>query len=298
MTGFKFEDYLNGNLPEPERRALEQRLAEDSVLREELKEEEALLARLKRQMLRERVEAAMQENRGADPSGAPSRRWLWAGLAIILAVFLAWWMPGRRGPGLPEAEPALEQPAGPVEEKEEILPAEQLPSEREPQPPIAQRDAPSPAENPARSGLRGAGERPAASPAAEAVRQLQLPVAVEAVPPPLHVAAKLAQKGRYRQAAEALALLGQEGMAGDTLAFLYAFCLLKQEKGLEAARYFARLDAPGNTFAEESQWGLALCWLLAGQEAWAAEQLEAISGQPEHPQTAAAADLLEKLKQQ
>ncbi len=295
MMGFKFEDYINGNLPEPERRALEQRLAADPALRAQLEEEEALLARLKRQMLREQVEAAMREGRETDSARTPSRWWFWGALAILLAVFLAWWVLGRSAPGSLEAEPELEQPAGPPEEKEEILQAEQLPPAQEPHLPIAQRDASSPAEDPPRSGLRGAGETPAAGPAAEVVRQLQLPVAVEAVPLPFQPAAELARKGRYRQAGEALSLLEQEGMAGDTLAFLRAFCLLKQENGLEAARYFVRLEASGGALAEEAQWGLALSWLLAGQEAWAEEQLQAVIGQPGHPRATAAAGLLREL---
>lgn len=105
----------------------------------------------------------------------------------------------------------------------------------------------------------------------------------------------MARQGRYR---DAQVLLEQEETAGDTLLFLHAFCLLKQEQGLEAACYFTRLEQPGTAFAEESQWGLALSWLLADQEAWAAEQLEAIAGQAGHLRAAAAAEVIEQLKQQ
>lgn len=104
-----------------------------------------------------------------------------------------------------------------------------------------------------------------------------------------------ARQGRYRQA---LALLEHEETASAPLLFLQAFCLFKQEQWLEAIRYFTRLEEPGTAFAEESQWDLVLSWLLADQEVWAAEQLEAIAGQAEHPWAAAAAELIEQLKQQ
>ncbi|MCO6492836.1 MAG: hypothetical protein J5I98_30740 [Phaeodactylibacter sp.] len=291
MKGFKFEDYINGNLPEPERRALEQRLAADPALRAQLEEEEELLVRLKRQMLRRQVEAAMK----AEPPASRSRWRIWAALAILAAALLAGWLLSSPGAVSPEARPAQEPPRNPEPKNQEVLPTEELPAKQELPPPIAQRTEPSAPEANASDGLRSAVVTPARALGRTAVRQLQLPVGASASPPLLQPAADLARQGRYR---EAQALLEQEGTAGDTLLFLHAFCLLKQEKGLEAARYFTRLEQPGTAFAEESQWGLALSWLLADQEAWAAEQLEAIAGQAGHPWAAAAAELIEQLKQQ
>lgn len=288
MTSFEFEDYLNGNMPDSERRALEQRLANDPVLQEQLKEEEELLARLKKQMLRERVEAAMKAGRG-NIQPTPSRWWIWAAMAVLLAVMMARWTFG--GDEVSEEEPIQEQPVSP--KAEEALPAEALPPGAPPPGPVAQRTEPSPAEENPQSGLRGLGDAPSAGLGKDAVRQFQITGAAFSLI--FQPAVEQARKGRYREAGEALAELEQQGASSDTLAYLRAFCLLKLENGMEAARYFARLETQAGPFAEEAQWGLALSWLLAGQEAWAEEQLQAITGQREHPRAATAAALLEKL---
>ena len=295
---FQFEDYIAGDLPEDKRRLLEQQLANTTALKAQLQEEEEFMARLKRQMLREKVETAMKPaaKKPRRPGLSPS--WLWAIAVLLLAVFLVWRLWGSFGHDRASEVPPAEQPAATPEPEKGDSPAAPVPSTAQPagrQEPIARQVPPARTGEGPLSGLRGAGDASAGNTAREAIHNLGLPGGVSALPALLQPAGRQIGQGRYQEAGRLLEVAEQQGAAGDTLAFLRGLCLLKQEKGLEAARYFIRLDEPGRAFDAESQWCLALSWLAAGQEGWAVEQLGAIMHLQEHPHRAEAAELLEKL---
>ena len=203
----EFEDYLTGNLSEEERKALEKRLAENPALKAQMQEEKELLARLKRQMLRERVEAAMKTGRQGPPRPSFPPRWLWGALAAFLALLLLWWTWHRPEKGVPQEAPVLEQPAVPERDNERALqPTEPAAGQEQPQESIsgtiAQQARPSgPAESP-QSGLRGGG--PANALGQQAVRQFSLPGTPSSYPIALQAAAGQIRQGKFGEASRTL----------------------------------------------------------------------------------------------
>lgn len=70
------EKYLNGEMGEEERLCFEQKLESSPALRAELEVERALLDRLKTQMLRERIAAALAGGGGENPPEKNNRETL------------------------------------------------------------------------------------------------------------------------------------------------------------------------------------------------------------------------------
>lgn len=294
------EKYLNDEMSPEERAQFEQRLGRDPDLRTELEEQRAFLDRLKTQMLREKIAAALAENGPATPPKRPrGRTWIWMFVLLIVPA-VTFWMLSRDGSPAedpmppPPSEEKQEPPGDPSSPSPQSKEAEGPAPKEQPRPPIAGLPEVEPA--PDRPSVRGKAEDPGEwerfvasvwvtrfEPGAWRQEERYAPVA------------ELLQERQFTDAYVQLQLLEMTLPENDTLHFLKGYCLLEMREGGEALRYFAKL--PGdNPWRQEVEWYSVLALLLQGEREQALTRIRLIAQDAGHPFREEARDVLDRMR--
>jgi hypothetical protein len=290
------EKYLNEEMDEETKRHFDTALANDPALQAEVAEARYFLERLRGQMLREKVAAALKEEETPPPPGFKLRGWRLIGLSLAFALLFFTVLyffqrppsatpPEHPAPGTPEmpfhqqkSAPAPERSQTPVAEKQPPEKTSQLPAEPE--------------------GLRGNDD-----PANEAwlnlvnsVWELRFEWQPADFPARFAPVAAFIKEKDFTQAYVELQTIERESPQNDTLLFLKAHCLTDMRAGKEALRYLDRLSGTEHPWQKETEWLEGLCYLLIGEKQRSRAVFKTIAATPGHPYRTEAQAALRKIR--
>jgi hypothetical protein len=287
------ERYLNDEMSPEERAQFEQNTEQDPAMQAELEQARALLARLKAQLLRERVQRALAADEAASlPTVTTSKRWLWIPLVLLLPVAATMYFAGRDK----DKETTISKDEKDPEDQDSIQTPDVMPEildESALAPPIAQAPA---LILPSGPSVRGEGEAPDNREKLEAaIGDIPFEPKQEAYNERFAPALRLLMEKSFIDAFVQLQLLELQIPDNDTLAFLKGYNLLELGEGQEALRYFGKLP-PGSQWEPEVAWYSILAHLISGQARLAAAKAKVIAGDPSHPFRAEARALLTQIE--
>lgn len=298
------EKYLNDEMSPEERARFERKLERNPELRAEVEAERAFLDRLKTQLLREKIAAALADG-GEDhpPEKTTGKSWIWLLGLLLLATVAAFWVIGWYGNEQPD--PAAPDPPVEMQQTPEVQEVAPMPAEED-APPSApaqeQKPARPIAENPTvpphanQPGVRGEEIEPGDwGKLVESVWVTRFEPKTGEYGERFAPVADLLKAKKFTDAFVQLTLLERQAPGNDTLAFLKGYCLLEMREGEEALRYFGKLEK-GNLWGEEVEWFSLLAHLLAGERERALNAAEKIAGRRGHRYRAKAEKVVEKLK--
>ncbi|HRI61129.1 MAG TPA: hypothetical protein PK228_15425 [Saprospiraceae bacterium] len=263
------EAYLAGELTPGEQAIWDAELAQNPDLRAEVERLRELGEHLHTLRIEERVAQALRAHPAQEPPPTKrvrQKKWglpvFLLSLAFLVTGGFAWWFTRPRT--APPAEPAPQSAPPPQQQSPPPAPAPLLETKPSPSKPIAQ-NSPT---VPAMPNMRGQGD-----PLPAELQRLLESVWFTAYDTlAAHYASRFQPavaaltRQDYPAAFVALRPLEKATPGNDTLAYLKGICLLEMGEGAEAARYFSRMDSPGQQRQAEALWLSGLGYLLAGEK--------------------------------
>lgn len=284
-----FDQYLNGEMNNGERRRFEQALSADPALQAELRVREGL-----RQLrLEQKVRQVATDRKGWEHKRNWRRLLLGCALAGLVGLAVFVWVRKEPIPPTPPSSqwptqetPAVE-PSQPTE-KEEVAPT--LPEKKEGKPgsqPIAETQLPDDLPLPAYPSPNVRGEEGSEDKAWKAlldqVWYADYPPAGIVPSEAFAQADQLLKSRDFNKAYVRLQRLERNLPASDTLRLLKAYCLMQMGEGAEALGYFEKLEEQQPNWQPHLQWYRGLSLLLTGERAKALAEFKRIAAAPKHP---------------
>lgn len=298
------EKYLNNEMGEAERQTFERELQSDPVLRGEVDEQRVFLDRLKSQLLREKIAAAIASGGGDNPPQQTTKKsWILPLLALLLLMVIGVWyfqQKARQEIAIPIGDPPVNssQPAEaegftnpPVEEESDRISPK---TEQLPQRPIAEKPTVEPPAN--QHGVRG-----------ENVVNEDWDKLVESVwvtrfePQPgefnerFAPIANLLKEKNTTDVFVQLYLLERQTPENDTLAYLKGLCFLEMREGAPALEYFNKIKNK-SSWSENIIWYKSLAYLINSKKDKAIQEVGLITKNKNHIFYKEAKKLLEALQ--
>lgn len=279
------EKYLNNEMSEAERLAFEQQLQSDPALQRQLDEQRVFLERLKSQMLREKIAAAIANGGGGNPpQHTTKKKWVFSlFILLFLTVGLLWFFyPNNDNEiAIPIDDPLYEEPQ-PADVEDVAEPPTQKEAEQEtpevrqiPQRPIAENPTTQPP--PKQSGVRGDdANREDWDKLVESVWVTRFEPLSGEFNKRFAPVANLLKEKNTTDAFVQLYLLEREAPENDTLAFLKGCCLLEMREGAQALGYFNKIKNK-SSWSENIAWYKSLAYLINLEKEKAIQEAELIT---------------------
>jgi hypothetical protein len=299
IMNHEIEAYINGELPDGDRRTFESRLLLDPALREEVEQQKLLMESLEYLKIKRQAQTAIHE----------THRLIWkrklATVILLISIAGALFYFARKVVQVGSPQVPLNEPQSPTEKfrpptqsqpADTLLPAGKV-ENREPSTPAKMNapiaGQPEPADDRYRGDAAEAIDSTFLTPFDHAF--LKFPAALPAGGS-FDLATRAIRQGNYAEGLNLLKKREAKEASNDTLQYLLAIVQLQQHRPSAAAGRLYALNRPGNAFRPEAQWLSGLGLLLQGKEELARQAFQLIAKDKTHPRRAAAAEMLERLE--